>query len=190
MDELDQRPGELDVDHVEVRVLGEADLEWVVRIDAQRSGRVRRPYYKLMLEEAVHHTGLRISLAAFVAHEPAGFLMARLYYGEFGQLERAAVLDSIGIAPAFAGRKVGRALLRQLEMNLAALGVERLENRGRLEHVRARRILPTRRLPARRAVVSRKDRRTSAMIENRGAQRSSRPITRSPETVSRARVTQ
>lgn len=127
MDELDQRPGELDVDHVEVRVLGEADLEWVVRIDAQRSGRVRRPYYKLMLEEAVHHTGLRISLAAFVAHEPAGFLMARLYYGEFGQLERAAVLDSIGIAPAFAGRKVGRALLRQLEMNLAALGVERLE---------------------------------------------------------------
>ena len=127
MDDLDQSPGELDVDRIDVRVLGEGDLDWVVRIDAQRSGHVRRAYYKLKLEEAVHNTGLRISLAAYVKGEPAGFLMARLYYGEFGQPEPAAVLDSIGIAPAFAGRKVGRALLRQLEMNLAALGVERLE---------------------------------------------------------------
>ncbi len=127
MDEQGERPGELDVDHVEVRVLGQADLDWVVRIDAQRSGRVRREYYKLKLDEAVRSSGLVISLAAFVSGEPAGFLMARLYYGEFGQPERVAVLDSIGTAPAFGGRKVGRALLRQLEMNLAALGVERLE---------------------------------------------------------------
>lgn len=127
MDELDQDPGEIDVDHVEVRTLGEADLEWVVRIDAQRTGRVRRAYYKLKLEEAVRHAGLCVSLAALVDGERAGFLMARLYYGEFGQVEPAAVLDSIGISPAFARRKVGRALLRQLEMNLAGLGVERLE---------------------------------------------------------------
>jgi ribosomal protein S18 acetylase RimI-like enzyme len=127
MDDLDQRPGERDVDHVEVRVLAESDLDWVVRIDSQRSGRVRKPYFKMKLEEAVHNTGLRISLAGLVDREPAGFLMARLYYGEFGQPEPAAVLDSIGIAKAFAGRKVARALLRQLEVNLAGLGVERLE---------------------------------------------------------------
>jgi len=127
MDDLDQRPGEIDVDHVEVRVLGEADLDWVVRIDSQRGGRVRRAYYKLKLEETVRHANLHISLAAFVGRDPAGFLMARLYYGEFGQPEPVAVLDSLGTAPAFAGRKVGRALLRQLEMNLAALGVERIE---------------------------------------------------------------
>lgn len=44
---------------------------------------------------------MRISLAAFVGKEPAGFLMARVYYGEFGQPEAIAILDTIGVAPAF-----------------------------------------------------------------------------------------
>jgi len=127
MDDLDRRPGETDTDHVDVRVLEEGDLDWIVRIDAQRTTRARRAYFKLKLDEAVHHTGLRVSLAAFVGKEPAGFLMARLYYGEFGKPEPVAVLDTIATSPAFAGKKVGRALLRQLETNLRALGIERLE---------------------------------------------------------------
>jgi ribosomal protein S18 acetylase RimI-like enzyme len=125
MDDLE--PGALDVDRVEVRALRETDLDWVVRIDGQRGGRARPEYFKLKLAESARDTGVRISLAGILAREPAGFLMARVYYGDFGQPEPVAILDSIGVAPAFAHHNVGRALMRQLEMNLAALGIERLE---------------------------------------------------------------
>ena len=59
--------------------------------------------------------------------EPAGFLMGRLHYGEFGQREPIASLDSLGVSTVFAGQHVGAALMRQLEMNLAALGIARLQ---------------------------------------------------------------
>lgn len=127
MDELDRQPGTLDTDHVEVRTLKQDDLDWVVRIDQQHSGRSRREYYRVKLAEANEDTGVRISLAAFIKGEPAGFMMGRLYYGEFGLPEPVAILDSLGVAPAFAGNRVGKALLRQLAANLHALGIEKIE---------------------------------------------------------------
>ncbi|MCE7888547.1 MAG: GNAT family N-acetyltransferase [Sorangiineae bacterium PRO1] len=81
----------------------------------------------MKLAEVAKDTGIKISLAAFVKGEPAGFLMGRLYYGEFGQPEPVAILDSLGVGSAFGGQHVGAALMRQLEMNLAALGIERLQ---------------------------------------------------------------
>lgn len=120
-------PGSLETDAVEVRSLRPDDLDWVVRIDAQHGEKQRREYYRLKLAEATRDTGLRISLAALVGGTPAGFLMGRLYYGEFGQPEPAAILDSLGVSPAFSGQHVGAALMRQLEMNLSGLGIERLE---------------------------------------------------------------
>ncbi|HJN91220.1 MAG TPA: GNAT family N-acetyltransferase, partial [Dehalococcoidia bacterium] len=53
-------------------------------------------------------------------------LMGRLYYGEFGIPEPVALLDAIGVSAGFAGQKVGRALLRQLAMNLNALNISTL----------------------------------------------------------------
>ena len=124
---MQEQPGTLETDSVEVRNLDAKDLDWVIRIDSQHSGKQRREYYKVKLGEVAKATGVRISLAAFVKGEPAGFLMGRLYYGEFGQPEPVAILDSLGVSPAFAGQHVGAALMRQLEMNLSALGIERLQ---------------------------------------------------------------
>ena len=124
---MQEQPGTLETDSVEVRNLDAKDLDWVIRIDSQHSGKQRREYYKVKLGEVAKDTGVRISLAAFVKGEPAGFLMGRLYYGEFGQPEPVAILDSLGVSPAFAGQHVGAALMRQLEMNLSALGIERLQ---------------------------------------------------------------
>jgi len=126
MDTLNPEPGRLDTDHVEVGTLKPDDLGWVVRIDKQRTGLSRREYYALKLDEARTDTGVRISLAARIDGEPAGFMMGRLYYGEFGRPDKVAILDSLGVAEAFAGRKVGKALLRQLCMNLRGLGVEKV----------------------------------------------------------------
>jgi ribosomal protein S18 acetylase RimI-like enzyme len=120
-------PGTIDTDHVVVRNLRSSDLDWIVRIDAHHTGRPRREYYKVKLSQAAADTGIVISLAAEVKGEPAGFLMGRLYYGEFGQPEPVAILDSLGVAEAFASQHVGRAMMRQLELNLSALGIERLQ---------------------------------------------------------------
>jgi ribosomal protein S18 acetylase RimI-like enzyme len=135
MDELDRQPGTLDTDHVEVRTLTQDDLDWVVRIDQQHSGRSRREYYRVKLAEAKEDTGVRISLAAFVKGEPAGFMTGRLYYGEFGLPEPVAILDSLGVSPAFAGHRVGKALLHQLGTNLRALGIEKIETEVAWDHV-------------------------------------------------------
>ncbi len=127
MNALDVAPGRLDTDDVNVRELRADDLAWVVQIDREHSGRARTEYYRLKLRESQTDTGVRISLAAFVGETPAGFLMGRLYYGEFGAPEPVAQLDSIGVAGAFRGKSVARALMRQLEMNLRGLRIDRIE---------------------------------------------------------------
>ncbi len=134
-DDLGREPGTLETDYIEVRNLRPEDLDWVVRIDGQHSGAQRREYYRVKLAEATKDTGVRISLAALVKGEPAGFLMGRLYYGEFGKPEPVAILDSLGVARAFAGQKVAKALMRQLEMNLSGLGIERLETQVEWEQL-------------------------------------------------------
>lgn len=125
--EREREPGTMEIDDVEVRELRPGDLEWVVRIDREHSGRSRTEYYRLKLGEARADTGVRVSLAALVGGEPAGFLMGRLYYGEFGSPEPVALLDSLGVARAQAGKHVGHALMYRLAGNLRALGIERVE---------------------------------------------------------------
>ena len=122
-----ETPGALDTGPVEVRTLCTEDLGWVVQVDKQYGGESRRGYYSLKLRQAEQDTGVHISLAAVVDGIPAGFLLGRLYYGEFGVPEPVAILDSIGVSRDFAGRKVAKALMRQLCMNLAGLHVDTIQ---------------------------------------------------------------
>lgn len=116
-----------DRDAVPVRQLTAEDLPAMAAIDARITGRDRETYLRTKLDEALRDTGVRVSLAADLDGRLAGFLLGRVYYGEFGQAETTAVLDTIGVDPAFRGRGVGRALLRQLRRNLRALGVRTLQ---------------------------------------------------------------
>jgi ribosomal protein S18 acetylase RimI-like enzyme len=117
----------LEHDPIVVRNLRPEDLEAVIRLDAKHQGRSRGEYFRLKLRQNLEETGLKVSLAAEVDGCFAGFLLARVYYGEFGLPEPAAVLDTIGVDPAFSGRGLGHALVRQLRMHLAGLGVPRLQ---------------------------------------------------------------
>ncbi len=123
MNELDQEPGSLETDAVEVRTLKSDDLPWVVHIDTQHSDHTRTEYFKLKLRETETDAGVQVSLAAFVDGEPAGFLMARTYYGEFGMPEPVTQLDALAVSKGYEGRHVAEALLRQLTMNLRGLGI-------------------------------------------------------------------
>lgn len=119
-------PGMLETDSLPVRIMRERDLEAVVSIDAAATGRRRPRYFALMLERAVKQAALQVSLAAEVDGRVVGFVIASLYYGEYGVLEPTASLDAIGVHPAYRGQHVARALLRQLRVNLSALHVTTL----------------------------------------------------------------
>lgn len=114
-------------ERVAVRGLRPEDLEAVIAIDAKNTGRRREEYFKIKLEQNLAETGIKVSLAAELDGCFCGFLLARVFYGEFGRMEPAAVLDTIGVHPEFQGSGVGSALLRQLRKNLIGLGVPQLQ---------------------------------------------------------------
>jgi predicted N-acetyltransferase YhbS len=113
-------------DELPVRSMQESDLPALVRLDRRITGRDRTEYCRRKAAEALRHSGVRVSLVAEVEGTFAGFLMARVDYGEFGRTEPVAVLDTIGVDPDFGRRRVGRALLEQLLLNLGSLRAERL----------------------------------------------------------------
>ena len=120
-------PGVLPTDAVLVRNMAASDLAAIVRMDSASMGRSREEYYRAKLSTALEQTGPMTSLVAELDGHAVGFLLARVYYGEFGQAEPIAMIDSMGVDPPFRGRRVGQALIRQLMMNLGALHVERIQ---------------------------------------------------------------
>ncbi|MBK6514222.1 MAG: GNAT family N-acetyltransferase [Polyangiaceae bacterium] len=121
-------PGELETDSVTVRTLRAGDLDAVVRIDRQATGRTRDAYYRGRIEAALEPHALQTSLAAELDDHVVGFMIARVFYGEFGRSEPTAIIDSVGVDRGYLRRRVGDALIRQLLMNLRALGVEHVES--------------------------------------------------------------
>lgn len=120
-------PGTLETDAVPVRAMRHDDLRAIVAIDRAAMGRPREEYYRARIAQALDSSTLETSLVAELDDHVVGFVLANLYYGEFGQVEPAAVLDSIGVHPEYRGRHVAQALMRQLAMNLRALGVRQVE---------------------------------------------------------------
>ncbi len=114
---------DLQQDKIRIRRLRPTDLEPVIALDARNTGRRREEFFKQKLEQSIAEVGMEISLAA--EHEGcfAGYLIARVYYGEFGSMEQMARLDSVGVHPDFRGHGIGHELMRQLRTNLLGLGV-------------------------------------------------------------------
>lgn len=113
-------------DRVPVRAMVAEDLPQVVRIDRLITGRDRSAYLSGKADEALMESGIRISIIAEQDNRPVGYIMARLDFGEFGHTDSEAVIDTIGVDPAYTHHHVGSALLSQLFSNLAALNVEQI----------------------------------------------------------------
>jgi len=125
--DLDLKPGESPTDGITVRELRADDLKRLVRIDHAATGEDRFGYYEKRIETALRESGIRVSLAAEIDGLLVGFVIGRVYYGEYGHMDTFATIDSIGVEPEFRGRHVGRALLEQLIHNLRGLRVERIQ---------------------------------------------------------------
>jgi predicted N-acetyltransferase YhbS len=126
--------GVLETEAVVVRSLERGDLSAIVNIDRRLMGRSRQEYYEVKVGAALDEGKLQTSFVAELDGLVVGFLLVKLYYGEFGRSEPVAVIDSIGVHPDFAGKTVGQALMRQMSMNLGALHVERVETQVSWEH--------------------------------------------------------
>lgn len=124
---MDNEDQNLEHNEIVVRRLMPADLDAVIRLDAKVTGRSRSEYFKLKLKENLAETGIKVSLAAEIDDLFVGYLLARVYYGEFGLMEPVAVLDTIGVHPDFQHRGAGAALVSQLRTDLRGLGVDRLQ---------------------------------------------------------------
>lgn len=114
----------LDRDRVACRSMRADDLSAIIRIARNNTGRDQRAYLESKLEEALEESAIRVSLVAELDGIVAGYVMARMDYGEFGQAEPAAVIDTIGVDPDFGHRQVGSAVIDQLLANLASLRIE------------------------------------------------------------------
>ena len=111
---------------IPVRKLVAADLDTIVRIDKRITGHSRRAFFAAKLEEAARDSGMMVSLGAEYDGQLAGFLMGRVYYGEFGIADSVAILDTIGVDPLLSRKGIARALLDQFATNMKGLGIERI----------------------------------------------------------------
>jgi GNAT superfamily N-acetyltransferase len=114
-------------DLVLVRNLRADDIDALIAIDAAAVGRRRERFLAAKLKQAFGDTGIAVSLVAELDGGVVGFLLARVYYGEFGVLEPAAALDVLGVHPDYRGRHVAAALVDQLRTNLLGLGIPTLQ---------------------------------------------------------------
>ncbi len=127
------RPGEADgdgedlsADRISVRALAKGDLTAITRIDREITGVDRSRYLTRKVDDVLRANGVRMSMVAEIDDTPAGFVMARVDYGEFGQAESEAVLDTIGVDREFSGQSVGSFLVGELLTKLASLRVDRV----------------------------------------------------------------
>lgn len=109
-----------------IRALRADDCARLVRLDHAISGRNRQAWYEGKIRRALDDTDVNISLGADLDGQLVGALLGSVHFGEFGQPEPVAILDTLLVDRGFARRGIASALLEQLLLNLSALRIERL----------------------------------------------------------------
>ena len=109
-----------------IRTLREDDTPRLVRMDKEISGRRRTAWYEQRVQRALRDSDIAVSLVAEVDGIAMGALLGSVHYGEFGQPEPIAILDTVLVDRSVARSGIGRALLDQLIKNLKGLRISHL----------------------------------------------------------------
>lgn len=108
-----------------LRALQPDDVEAVVKVDRERSGRARTEFYGRRFRTLADDPAT-VGVAAERGGRLVGFALARVLDGEFGGAGPVGVLDAVGVLPAAARGGVATALLGGVEQALAGRGVKEL----------------------------------------------------------------
>jgi len=106
-----------------VRPLVADDLETVIRIDEANVGRSRRGFLEKRLAAVKRDPKMFLALAVEDGGALAGFLIARIFRGEFGTSEPVASIDALGVDGSRQGHGYGSALIAGLEELMRKKGI-------------------------------------------------------------------
>ena len=120
----------------QTRPLAAGDLERVIKIDCEYTGRRRDGFYRKRLEAALAEPQKFVYLGCEGNATLEGFLLARLQEGEYGTQGSCASLDAIGVDPAVAVKGLGRSLLEALKGILQHKGIEVIQTQADWRNLR------------------------------------------------------
>ncbi|CAL8970585.1 hypothetical protein RHODGE_RHODGE_03649 [Rhodoplanes serenus] len=111
-----------------VRPITAADVEAVIALDQQVSGRSRRGFYQKRFAAFQRDPSAFVWLVAVQGDTLAGFVSAHVLDGEFGETARTAVVDAIGTHPDHRGQGLGHTLMAALEGALRPRNVKAMRS--------------------------------------------------------------
>ena len=119
----------MDEGTIKIRLMEVYDFNAVVRIDEKVFKTSRSDYYRLKFETLVQSPDhLPTSLVAEKEDGTVvGFVMGKLYLGEYGIADEKATLDTIGVDPDYQRKGVGQQLINEFTDHLRSLHVQKVD---------------------------------------------------------------
>lgn len=112
--------------NIDLRSLHPEDLDKVVAIDADITGRSRHAFYEKRLEIALAAPDSLITCAATLENELIGFSFVRIEEGAFGIDARVAVIDVIGVAKTYREGGVATLMMEELERRMRKQSIQHM----------------------------------------------------------------
>ncbi|MFQ6003946.1 MAG: GNAT family N-acetyltransferase [Woeseia sp.] len=106
------------------------DLDRVIGIDSEYTGRRRDGFYRNRLQAALAEPRGFVYLGFEGGTGLQGFLLARLTEGEYGTPAHSASMDAIGVDPAVRRQGVGKSLMAALGEILKHKGVQTIRSQA------------------------------------------------------------
>jgi GNAT superfamily N-acetyltransferase len=113
-----------------IRPLDAFDLEQIVAIDREHTGRGRRHFFEKRFAAAKAEPGDFVGIGVVRGGTLRGYALARLLRGEFGREQVTAVLDAIGVERASRDLGIGEVLIEGLIETLRVRGVRSLHSQA------------------------------------------------------------
>jgi len=113
---------------IKIRLMKADDFDAVVGIDEKVLKSSRPEYYELKFEMLFKSKDyLPASLVAEKEDGTlVGFVMGRIYMGEYGIFQEGATLDTIGVDPSIQHKGIGEQLINEFMDHLRNVGVQKI----------------------------------------------------------------
>jgi ribosomal protein S18 acetylase RimI-like enzyme len=125
---LEEKGGHMSKNTIKIRLMEYEDFKDVVRIDEQVLQVSRREYYEQKFE-LLFKSGEYLP-TSFVAQDEneniVGFIMGKLYIGEYGISREGAAVDAVGVNPDYQRHGIGKKLMDGFIYHLRQLGVKKI----------------------------------------------------------------